>query len=159
MWHPQRLQGTGEKRKAFTLASLYRRELFKYKRGFLNTWEGGEVGPLVSLLLSFGKMEGLVVGPWGNGSKDLHDLSRTLLSPRWKIWWGEWVEKSLLTINWGWRWGKWGERCYWTSLASCLSGRRGQVCRGQEAAGVQDSWKEKVLIGALMCPYEGEGCL
>ena len=55
----------------------------KYDRRFHNTREG-EVGPLslVTLLLSFGKLEGLVVGPWGNGSKDLHDLVRTLAESR-----------------------------------------------------------------------------
>ena len=34
------------------------------------------------LLQSYGKLEGLVVGPWGNGSKDLHDLVRTMAECR-----------------------------------------------------------------------------
>ena len=29
-------------------------------------------------LQSFGKLEGLVVGPWGEGSKDLHSLVKFL---------------------------------------------------------------------------------
>jgi hypothetical protein len=29
---------------------------------------GRETGPLVTLLQSYGKLETLVVGPWGNGS-------------------------------------------------------------------------------------------
>ena len=33
-------------------------------------------------LQSFGKLEGLVIGPWGNGSKDLHDLVRVLAESR-----------------------------------------------------------------------------
>ena len=70
-------------RRAATLAPHYRRELAKYDRRFHNTREG-EVGPLslVTLLLSFGKLEGLVVSPWGNGSRDLHDLVRTLAESR-----------------------------------------------------------------------------
>ena len=40
------------------------------------------MGPLVSLLQSFGKLEGLVVGPWGNGSSDLHSLVRILAESR-----------------------------------------------------------------------------
>ena len=59
----------------------YKRKLQKYDRRFHNTPEG-EVGPLVNLLQSFGKLEGLVVGPWGNGSKDLHDLVRVLAESR-----------------------------------------------------------------------------
>ena len=82
-WHPRGAPGTGVERRAATLAPHYRRELAKYDRRFHNTREG-EVGPLslVTLLLSFGKLEGLVVGPWGNGSKDLHDLVRTLAESR-----------------------------------------------------------------------------
>ena len=37
---------------------------------------------MVTLLESFGKLEGLVVGPWGNGSRDLHNLVRTLAECR-----------------------------------------------------------------------------
>ena len=32
----------------------------------------GQSGPLVKRLESYGKLEGLVVGPWGEASKDLH---------------------------------------------------------------------------------------
>ena len=76
-WHPAGVQGTGVDRRAATLASYYRRELAKYDRQFHGT-VGEEKGPLVTRLESFGKLEGLVVGPWGNGSKDLHSLVRTL---------------------------------------------------------------------------------
>ena len=75
------MPGTGVERRAATLAPYYRRELAKYDRRFHNTREG-DVGPLVSLLQSFGKLEGLVVGPWGNGSSDLHSLVRTLAESR-----------------------------------------------------------------------------
>ena len=64
-------------RRAATLEGYYRRVLAKYDSRLHNT-EPGEIGPLVSLFESFGKLETLVVGPWGNGSKDLHNLVRTL---------------------------------------------------------------------------------
>ena len=64
-------------RRAAGLAGYYQRALAKYDRLYHGT-TGEQVGPLVSLLQSYGKLEGLVVGPWGNGSKDLHDLVRAL---------------------------------------------------------------------------------
>ena len=80
-WHPRGRKGTGVERRAATLPGYYRRELAKYDRRFHGT-VGGEAGPLVQLLQSYGKLEGLVVGPWGNGSKDLHDLVRTMAECR-----------------------------------------------------------------------------
>ena len=78
-------QGVGRARgvdkRAATLERYYRRELAKYDARFHGT-TGRETGPLVTLLESFGKLEGLVVGPWGNGSKDLHSLVRTLAECR-----------------------------------------------------------------------------
>ena len=79
--HPRGRKGTGVERRASKLASEYRASLAKYDRQFHGVGEG-EVGPLVSRLQSYGKLEGLVVGPWGNGSRDLHDLVRTLAEAR-----------------------------------------------------------------------------
>ena len=76
-WHPAGAEGTGVERRAATLAPYYRRGLAKYDRQFHGT-VGDEKGPLVTKLESYGKLEGLVVGPWGNGSHDLHSLVRTL---------------------------------------------------------------------------------
>ena len=75
--HPWGRKGTGVERRASKLANEYRASLAKYDRQFHVVREG-EVGPLVRRLQSYGKLEGLVVGPWGNGSRDLHDLVRTL---------------------------------------------------------------------------------
>ena len=80
-WHPRGQKGTGVERRAATLPGDYKRELAKYDRRFHNA-TGGEAGPLVRLLQSYGKLETLVVGPWGNGSKDLHQLVRTLAECR-----------------------------------------------------------------------------
>ena len=80
-WHPRGRKGTGVERRAATLPGCYRRELAKYDQRFHGT-TGGETGPLVRLLQSYGKLETLVVGPWGNGSKDLHQLVRTLAELR-----------------------------------------------------------------------------
>jgi hypothetical protein len=80
-WHPRGRKGTGVERRAKTLPGCYRRGLAKYDRQFHGT-AGRETGPLVQLLQSYGKLETLVVGPWGNGSKDLHQLVRTLAECR-----------------------------------------------------------------------------
>ena len=56
-------------------------ELAKYDSRFHGT-TGRETGPLVTLLESFDKLEGLVVGPWGNGSKNLNNLICTLVECR-----------------------------------------------------------------------------
>ena len=68
-------------KRAAGLASYYKRELAKYDRRFHNT-QREETGPLVRLHQTFGKLEALVVGPWGNASKDLHQLVRTLAECR-----------------------------------------------------------------------------
>ena len=59
----------------------YKAALAKYNRQFHGA-RGNDVGPLVRRLEAYGKLEGLVVGPWGNGSRDLHDLVRTLAEAR-----------------------------------------------------------------------------
>ena len=38
----------------------------------------GQAGPLVRRLQGYGKLEGLVVGPWGEGSKDMHSLVKVI---------------------------------------------------------------------------------
>ena len=57
----------------------------KYDRRFHGA-TGPEAGPLVRRLQSFGKLEALVVEPWGNGSKDLHSLVRVLAESRVAAW-------------------------------------------------------------------------
>ena len=52
---------------------MYKGKLDKYDRKFHGT-EVGQAGPLVKRLEGYGKLCGLVVGPWGEGSKDLHYL-------------------------------------------------------------------------------------
>ena len=37
-----------------------------------------QTGPLVNCLLSYGTLQGLVVGPWADGSRDLHSLKKLL---------------------------------------------------------------------------------
>ena len=68
-------------RRAATLPGYYRRELRKYDVQYHETG-AGETGPLVTLLKSYGRLQTLVVGPWGNGSKDLIALVRTLAECR-----------------------------------------------------------------------------
>ena len=68
-------------RRAAGLPALYKRKLAVYDRRFHGT-VGQEVGPLVTRLQGFGELQSLVVGPWGNGSKHLHDLVHTLAESR-----------------------------------------------------------------------------
>ena len=63
----------------------YKKKLEKYDQRFHGA-TGPEAGPLVRRLQSFGKLEALVVGPWGNGSKDLHSLVRVLAESRVAAW-------------------------------------------------------------------------
>ena len=56
---------------------LYKRALERLDTSHHHT-PAGQTGPLVRRLQSYGKLEGLVVGPWGEGSKDLHTLVKVL---------------------------------------------------------------------------------
>ena len=75
------MKGRGTDKRADLLQGEYRRKLAKYDRSYHGV-ESGQTGPLVHRLESFGKLESLVVGPWGEGSKDLHLLVRTLAEQR-----------------------------------------------------------------------------
>ena len=67
------MQGRGTDRRAGGLQAEYRRKMARYDQRFHGTGLG-ENGPLVQRLEGYGKLWGLVVGPWGEGSKDLHSL-------------------------------------------------------------------------------------
>ena len=67
----------GSDRRAAGLPQLYKKKLVPFDRKFHNTPDG-QTGPLVRRLESYGKLKSLVVGPWGDGSKDLHKLVKTL---------------------------------------------------------------------------------
>ena len=77
MWFPRGVEGRGTDRRNDTVPAVYRRKLSIIDRKFHGT-EPGRTGPLVRRLESYGKLECLVVGPWGEGSKDLHSLIRVL---------------------------------------------------------------------------------
>ena len=72
-WYPRGVEGRGTDRRAGGLQGLYKGKLAKYDTKYHGT-APGQVGPLVQRLDSYGKLWGLVVGPWGEGSKDLHSL-------------------------------------------------------------------------------------
>ena len=76
-WFPRGVRGKGTDRRAAGLQQLYTRKLMPLDSRFHNT-AAGQTGPLVRRLESFGRLEGLVVGPWGEGSKDLHNLVKVL---------------------------------------------------------------------------------
>ena len=67
------MQGRGTDKRAGGLQTEYKRKLAKYDQRFHGT-APGQNAPLVQRIASYGKLWGLVVGPWGEGSKDLHAL-------------------------------------------------------------------------------------
>ena len=69
--------GKGTERRAKGLHNLYKSKLSPLDTKYHNTARG-QVGPLVRRLESFGRLQGLVVGPWGECSKDLHSLVKVL---------------------------------------------------------------------------------
>ena len=72
-WFPRGVEGRGTDRRAGGLQSLYKGKLEKFDRKYHGAIPG-QIGPLVQRLEGYGKLWGLVVGPWGEGSKDLHTL-------------------------------------------------------------------------------------
>ena len=76
-WYARGAKGRGSDRRAAGLPKLYKRKLIPFDTRYHNT-PGGQTGPLVRRLESYGKLESLVVGPWGDCSKDLHSLIKTL---------------------------------------------------------------------------------
>merc|ERR1712082_341330 len=80
-WYPRGVVGRGTDRRAGGLARLYRDSLDKLDRRFHGTTPG-QTGPLVTRLESFGKLQGLVVGAWGEASRDLHSLVKVMAESR-----------------------------------------------------------------------------
>ena len=76
-WFPRGVAGKGTDRRAGGLTTKYKRPLSVLDDKHHGTVPG-QTGPLVRRLESFGKLEGLVVGPWGEGSKDLHNLVKVI---------------------------------------------------------------------------------
>ena len=71
------MNGRGTDRRANGLPALYRGKLSKLDARYHDTAQG-QTGPLVQRLENYGKLWGLVVGPWGDGSKDLHSLIKII---------------------------------------------------------------------------------
>ena len=70
-WFPRGVAGKGTDRRANGLPNLYKNKLVPLDARFDATLPG-QRGPLVRRLESYGRVQGLVVGPWGDCSKDLH---------------------------------------------------------------------------------------
>ena len=76
-WFPRGVAGRGSDRRANGLPNLYRKKLLPLDTRFHGAVPG-QSGPLVRRLDSFGRVRGLVVGPWGECSKDLHSLIKVM---------------------------------------------------------------------------------
>ena len=97
-WFPRGVSGKGTDRRANGLPNLYRNKLLPLDAKFHNT-QLGQPGPLVRRLESVGRVQGLVVGPWGECSKDLHALVKVLgenkVAARARARWRESSDKEL----------------------------------------------------------------
>ena len=71
----------GVDKRARLLQGEYRRKARNVDREFVGTPEG-EVGPVERRLNEYGDIIGLVVGSWGEGSEDLHNLVQMLAEAR-----------------------------------------------------------------------------
>ena len=65
-----------EKRAAL-IPGQYKKKLADLDKQYHGTTDN-QTGPLVQRLQSFGKIETLVIGPWGEGSSGLHDLIKVI---------------------------------------------------------------------------------
>ena len=71
----------GVDQRAGLLIGEYRRKARNVDRDFVGTPEG-TVGPVERRLEEYGELLGLVVGAWGEGSEDLHNLVQLLAESR-----------------------------------------------------------------------------
>ena len=71
----------GVDRRARLLAAEYRRKAKNVDKDFVGTADG-EVGPVERKLAEYGELLGLVIGAWGEGSEDLHDLLQVIAQGR-----------------------------------------------------------------------------
>ena len=76
-WFPRGVTGRGTDRRANGLPNLYKQKLALLDARFHGT-QANQTGPLARKLESFGRVKGLVVGPWGDCSKDMHSLIKVL---------------------------------------------------------------------------------
>ena len=134
-WYPRGVQGRGTDRRAGGLQADYKRKLARYDQRYHGT-APGQNGPVVQRLEGYGKLWGLVVGPWGEGSKDLHALvtivgnSMVAAKARARGWEGGEGELGQVI-------GQLRRRLSCTSIraqALCLLSRLGQLGPGARAA-------------------------
>ena len=87
-WYPRGRAGKGTERRATELSTAYERALWKYDTRFYGAAPRGRAeplpppGPLVHRLRSFGRLQTLVAGPWGDLSDDFHELLKLMAETR-----------------------------------------------------------------------------
>ena len=88
---------SGVERRAVELPGDYRRPLAKLDTKYHGTL-ANQTGPLVRRLEGFGRLQGLVVGAWQEGSKDLHTLLDILADTKVRKRSRDWLEGCLERI-------------------------------------------------------------
>ena len=87
-WYPRGQEGRGTERRARELSTAYERALWKYDTRFYGAEPRGRAvplpppGPLVHRLRSYGSLQTLVAGPWGDLSDDFHELLKLMAETR-----------------------------------------------------------------------------
>ena len=132
-WFPRGVAGKGTDRRASGVPKLYRNKLEPLDRAFHGT-AVGQTGPLVQMLEGFGKLEGLVVGPWGKGNKDLllHILVKTQVAVKTRSTGREASENELGVVISQVR--KYLSTAFVRAQSLCLLNRLGFLGEGAKAA-------------------------
>ena len=76
-WFPRGVQGKGTEKRAALIPGEYKKKLADMDRLYHGTTVN-QTGPLVERLQSFGTLETLVIGPWGEGSRGVHELIKVI---------------------------------------------------------------------------------
>ena len=74
-------QQKGVNKRASLLPTEYRKKAKDVDKNYVGTPDGQE-GPVLRQLNQYGPLLGLVVGAWGEGSEDLHNLVQTISESR-----------------------------------------------------------------------------
>ena len=149
----------GVERRASELPGEYRRPLDKLDKAYHGV-QNGQVGPLVRRLESYGRLKGLVIGPWQEESKDIHGLLDILTDCRLtamglargregsKVERGQIISqmRRILSVT--------AAKAY----SNCLIGRLEKVGEGHRLAAKRRAWVRQEVTGGEESTLAGKYC-